>query len=346
MVTGDHPETARYVARELGLGDDDGSDLRVVTGDQLTDGEEWEEGLRERLLEAQVVARVDPEEKMRLVELHQGDGAILAMTGDGVNDAPALRSADIGIAMGRRGTEVAREAADVVLLDDAFATIVSAVEEGRTIFRNVRRFVVYLLSGNVGEIVAVGAAAVASLPLPLLPLQILYLNLVNDVFPSLALGVGPSEPDLMDGPPRDPEEGIMDAAHWGVTVGYGLMIAGVVLGVLLTGLNVLGLGEAEAVTVSFLALSLGRLTHVFNMRDAADPPFRNEVTRNPLVWAALALCLGLLAVALFVPPLPGILHLVVPGAAGWGLAVGGALTVPLLGQLGLAASRLLARSRA
>jgi Ca2+-transporting ATPase len=192
---------------------------------------------------------VSPEQKLDLIDLHQAQGEVVAMTGDGVNDAPALRSADIGVAMGGRGTEVAQEAADMVLQDDAFSTIVAAVEQGRVIFENIRKFVVYLLSGNVGEILAVGVAAAAGLALPLLPLQILYINIVNDVFPALALGLGPGTGQVMAHPPRDPDEPVITRGGWMAIGGYGVLIAAAVLGVFLYALWGLGYGGTRAVTM-------------------------------------------------------------------------------------------------
>ncbi|MDZ7780705.1 MAG: cation-transporting P-type ATPase [Gemmatimonadota bacterium] len=340
MATGDHAETAYQIATEVGLRRGDHDELRVAEGRDLSPSEGSTLVDVDAMAEVDVFARVDPEEKLKLVDLHQERGEILAMTGDGVNDAPALRKADIGVAMGQRGTDVAREASDMVLLDDAFSTIVTAVELGRTIFRNMRKFVIYLLSGNVGEILAVGGAAAAGLPLPLLPLQILYLNLVNDVFPALALGIGPGSPNVMERPPRDPSEGIIEARHWWAIVGYGVMIAVVVLTLFLVALNVLELSQAQAVTVAFLGLSTGRLLHAFNMRDHDSPPLRNEITRNKALWGALTLCVGLLAVAVWWDPLAGVLQLVEPGVPELVLAAAGAATILVLGQLWLFAINL------
>ncbi len=166
------------------------------------------------LFDVGIFARVSPAEKLDLVRAYQGAGEIVAMTGDGVNDAPALQQADIGVAMGLRGTDVAREAAAMILLDDAFPTIVKAIREGRVIFGNIRRFVAYLLSCNLSEVLVVGLAILSTLPLPILPLQILYLNLVTDVFPAFALAMGEGDSGMLKRPPRDPKEPILGRAHW------------------------------------------------------------------------------------------------------------------------------------
>ena len=215
MITGDHAVTARSIARAVGLG---GAAPRVVEGRDLADlaGE-----ASARLLQTEIFARVSPTEKLQLVRAYQHAGEIVAVTGDGVNDAPALRQADIGVAMGLRGTDVAREAAAMILLDDAFPTIVVAIREGRVIFGNIRRFVTYLLSCNLSEVLIVGLAILSELPLPLLPLQILFLNLVTDVFPAFALAMGEGERDILKRPPRDPKEPILGRAQWLAIVLHG-----------------------------------------------------------------------------------------------------------------------------
>lgn len=284
-------------------------------------------------MQVPIFARVSPKTKLDLIDLHQQHGAIVAMTGDGVNDAPALKKADIGVAMGGRGTQVAKEAADMVLTDDSFNTIVLAVEQGRTIFGNIRKFIIFLLSGNVSEILLVALAWLANAPLPLLPLQILYLNMIGDVFPALALGVGKGNPAEMRRPPRDPREPILTRQHWYVISGYGILIAVVVLGIFALALKRFDMSTELAVTISFLTLAFARLWHVFNMRDKQTGWLRNDITRNPLIWSALALCIALLLLAVYIPGLAAVLRLANPGKTGWFMIIGGSLVPLLIGQL-------------
>jgi Ca2+-transporting ATPase len=323
MVTGDHAGTAAAVARAVGIAGE--GEARVVQGADL---EREEDPLAVR-----VFARVSPEQKLALVAAYQAAGEVVAMTGDGVNDAPALRKADIGVAMGRRGTQVAREAADMVLVDDAFESIVAAVEQGRVLFENVRRFVVYLLSCNVSEVAVVSVAAVVGGPLPLLPLQILFLNLVTDVFPALALGFGEGERDVLERPPRDPAEPVLSRGRWRFVLGYASLLSFSVLGALAVALRVLELPEAEAVTISFLTLAFSQLLHVFNVRAPGSGLLTNDVVRNPWVWGALGLCSGLILVALYGPAVAGPLRLVAPGPEGWGLVAAAALLPLVIGQV-------------
>ncbi len=328
MVTGDQAGTARNVAGAVGLTTD--PDAPVIEGRDIP-AEPDDEAAR-RLLEAPLFARVAPEQKLDLIAIHQRAGAIVAMTGDGVNDAPALKKADIGIAMGRRGTQVAREAADMVLKDDAFTSIVAAVRHGRIIFANIRTFVVYLLSCNVSEIMIVTGAALVRAPLPLLPLQILFLNLVTDVFPALALALGPGDDGAMEGPPRPPGEGILTRRHWRAIAGYGLLITAAVMAAFFVALEILDLGRASAVTVSFLTVAFAQLWHVFNVRSAGSGFLRNAVTRNPWVWGALALCTALMVAAVYTPPLARVLGLVPPSASTWLLILSASFVPWIVGQ--------------
>ncbi len=331
MVTGDQQETALAIGRELELAT---KEEEGWAGTEIPDLEagELDPSNREALLAEGVFYRVSPEEKLRLIALHQDAGSIVGMTGDGVNDAPALKKADIGIAMGERGEPVAEDAADIVLQDDRFATINVAMEHGRIIFGNIRNFVTYMISGNIGEILMVLLAAVAGAPLPLLPLQILYINAVNDIFPALALGVGPGSGEEMRKPPRDPGEPIMTRAHWWSMIVWGAFIGLPLLGGFALSLTVLDMSQEEAVTVAFLSVSLARLWHVLNMREVGSSFLANQVTRNPFVWGALALCIALLALAVFLPPLASVLDVVPPSPAGWLLIVGQSFVPLLLGQ--------------
>jgi Ca2+-transporting ATPase len=330
MVTGDQAETALNIASEVGLFIRETDS--VIEGDTLHSTEGLSASKRERCLKASVFARVTPEQKLDLIQIHQDAGAIVAMTGDGVNDAPALRKADIGVAMGQRGTQVAREAADMVLKDDSFATIVMAIKEGRIIFSNIRKFIVYLLSGNASEIMIVFAASLVNIPLPILPLQILLLNVISDVFPALALGLGGGSDDVMKRPPRNPQEPILAGSHWLAIFGYGVLIATSVLAVFVLAIYPLGIAKERAVTIAFLTLAFARLWHVFNMRELKTRLTKNEITSNPIVWAALALCTSLLLTVVYLPGLSTVLKLTIPSGKEWLLIIGASFVPFVLGQ--------------
>jgi Ca2+-transporting ATPase len=329
MVTGDHGLTARAIARDVGLDDGDG----WLGGENLGRLDALDEAAREELARATIFARVTPEEKLRLVEFLQGRGEVVAMTGDGVNDAPALKRADMGVAMGIRGTPVAREAADMVLRDDSFATIVFAIEQGRVIFTNIRKFVFYLLSCNLSEILVVGLATLGGLPLPLLPLQILFLNLVTDVFPAFALSACEGAPDVMDRPPRPPGEPVLPRRRWIAVALHGGAITLATLAALFIAIDWLEYDDRAAVTVSFLTLAFAQLWHVFNMRERRSGLLVNEVTRNPYVWGALALCTGLLLAATYLPGLSHVLKVVPPDGAGWAVVLGASLAPLVLANI-------------
>ena len=325
MVTGDHVATACNIAAEVGIVED--ADCRHVSGtdlDALLDS-----GGREELLATRVFSRVTPGQKLGLIELHQTAGHVVAMTGDGVNDAPALKKADIGVAMGIRGTAVAKEASAMVLQDDDFRTIVAAVSYGRAIFENIRKFVVYLLSCNISEVLVVALATLAGAPLPLLPLQILFLNLVTDVFPALALGVGTASPELMKMSPRASDERVLTRSHWTRIVLHGAVMSLTVLAAMAVAVSYLGFAPDAAVTVSFCTIAFAQMWHVFNMRSEIGSWINNEITRNVWIWLALALCTLLVLASVYVPQLAGVLRLRNPGPSGW-LLIGVASVVPLV----------------
>lgn len=331
MVTGDQAVTARNVGLAVGLIREESAD--VVSGGELEDIGSLSEPERLRLLEARIFARVSPKQKLDLIALRQESGAVVAMTGDGVNDAPALKKADIGVAMGLRGTQVAREAAHMILKDDSLSTIVTAVEQGRVIFDNIRKCILYLLSCNISEIMCVAAASLVNAPLPILPLQILFLNLITDVFPALALSVGEGDPGVMKRPARDPREPLLARRHWFAVAWYGLAITVSVLGAFALAIFRLEMDPAHAVTVSFLTLAFAQLWHVFNMRERGTGFLRNEISRNVFVWAALLLCCALLFAAVYVPGLALVLKLADPGLRGWLVVLGMSLIPFLAGQL-------------
>ncbi|MDD5468848.1 MAG: HAD-IC family P-type ATPase [Anaerolineales bacterium] len=310
MITGDQKTTAQAIAAEMGIlpTGSNAADGVILDGPALDKIDET--ALRELISRTAVYARVSPEHKLRIVHAFQDRNQIVAMTGDGVNDAPALKAADIGVAMGRMGTDVAREAADMVLADDNFATIVAAVEEGRVVFANVRKFVHYLFSCNLSEILTVFVATVSGLPMPLLPLQILWLNLVTDVFPALALAGEPAEPGIMKRPPpegaryqRPPASFVRSVVSQGSLLALSTLAAFV--WALRSSPNV-----ERATTVAFLTLGLAQLFHAFNSRYESGPVFRAGLFSNRSLWAAIGLTLALEMAAIYLPGAQAILKTV------------------------------------
>jgi Ca2+-transporting ATPase len=293
MITGDHPITAEAVARELGVL----KSGRVVTGPELDAMSDAE--LDRDVINIEVYARVSPAHKLRVVAALQKRGHIVAMTGDGVNDAPALKKADIGIAMGITGTDVTREAAAMMLIDDNFASIVAAVEEGRGIFGNIKKYLMYLLSANTGEIGLLAGASFLGFPLPLSAVQILYVNLATDGLPALALSVDPPEADLMRHPPRDPRTGIFTRPVVSLTLIGGLWSALVNLGLFAWALRS-GRSVQESMTMTFVSLVLIQFFQAYNFRSdrhsAFNRPFANKWLNLAILWE-----MALLAVIVYVP---------------------------------------------
>jgi Ca2+-transporting ATPase len=336
MMTGDHPGTAKKIAQEIGLLGLDAPIDKVVAGKDIPDMENLNETDKNKLLNAVVFARVTPKQKLDLIALLQQNNNIVGMLGDGINDVPALKKADIGIAMGIRGTEAARETADVILKDDKFTSIELAIKQGRAIFENIRQFVVYLLSSNLAEIISVGVAALLALPSPLLPLQILFLNLITDIFPALALGLGKGEIDIMDKPPRKPDEPIMTLKLWKATFIYGLCITAGVLGITAYAHFVLKSTPNEINNMAFFTLVFAQLLNVFNMPKRHLSFFKNEVTLNPFIWYAIALSLFITAAAYFIPPIAKALYLIPLTEDKFGLVI-------LFGFASLALSQIIKR---
>jgi P-type Ca2+ transporter type 2C len=316
MITGDHLETAAAIARELDIlrpGD------KSLSGDQLE--QMSDEELKNIVNEVTVYARVSPEHKLRIVEALKSQGHIVAMTGDGVNDAPALKKADIGAAMGISGTEVAKEASDMVLQDDNFTTIVRAVEEGRTIYNNIRGTVQYLLSCNTGEIVTIFTALLLGFGSPLSPIQILWLNLVTDGPPALALGLEPPQKGIMDIPPRKPKEGLFSGGVGARILWQGAMIGLLSLTAYLLALR-WGRTVEEAHTMTFVTMALSQIVHSFNVRSMNLSLFTIGFgTNRSLIYAFLTSAAALLVV-IFIPFLRGVFETVLLRPSDWALVLG------------------------
>ena len=295
MITGDHAATARAIATRLGIASEDDVLMTGAEIGALSDGE-----LEGRVLGIRVYARVAPENKIRIVEALQRRGQFVAMTGDGVNDAPALRRANIGVSMGKTGTDVAREASHMVLLDDNFATIVSAVREGRRIYDNIRRFVRYILSTNSGEIWTLFVAPFLGLPLPLLPIHILWMNLVTDGLPGLALAAEPAELDVMERPPRAPNESIFAGGLWQHALWVGLLMSGLALG---TQAFAIHIADSHWQSMTFTVLTLSQLAHALAIRSERESLFKQGLFSNKAMSGAIGLTIVLQLSTLYVPPL-------------------------------------------
>jgi P-type Ca2+ transporter type 2C len=306
MLTGDQLDTARAIANQLGIA---GGEVTAMHARDLP------ESLGDALAEVDAFARVSPEDKYRIVEELQRSGEVVAVTGDGVNDAPALKKADVGVAMGERGTEVAKEAADIVLADDNFSTIVAAIEGGRTIYANIQKFVHLMLSHNVSEIITIFGAIVIGWPLPLLPLHILWLNLVTDVFPAFALALEPAAPGVMHRPPRPRNEPLLDRSLLFTVAWQAALLGGVALLAYRWALSTYGPG-AHARTIALLALVGVQIAQTFNCRSRTRSAF-SGVFRNPHVWFASATVIALQLLAIYFAPLRTILGLDVPRPEDW-----------------------------
>lgn len=331
MITGDYLLTAKAIAEELGI---------LREGDHAMMGEELNgkspEEIREIVKTTRVFARVSPQNKVQIVTALKENGEITAMTGDGVNDAPAIKKADIGIAMGITGTDVAKNTADVILTDDNFATIVHAVEEGRIIYANIKKFVTFLLSCNIGEVLVVFLSILLNLPTPFLPIQLLWLNLVTDSFPALALGVEKGEEETMLEPPRDPKEPILDRKVSITLIIQSLAITAATLGVYYYALSTHGStgdGLIYSRTMAFSTLVFSELFRSFSSRSIDDTLFKMGFFTNKRLNQAVLLSLSLVLVVLYVPALEAMFHMTDLGLRDWVIVLISALIPLVIGEI-------------
>lgn len=324
MLTGDQPITATAVARELGL---------VRRGDETLVGRDLahlsEPELGARLEHVAAVSRVTPEDKLRIVSALRDRGEVVAMLGDGVNDAAALKRADVGVAMGRRGTDIAKDAAGIILLDDRFQTLGAAVEEGRTVGENTRKFIFYLFSSNTAEILVLLLAGLIGLPTPVLPLQILWLNLITDTFPALALALEPPEPALMNSPPRAPGAPIFSRGMLGAIGAYAAIIAVCTLAAFVWALQT---RPDTAVTIGFTTLAIAQIFHVGNARSRSPVLAPRVALRNPYAVGAVLLAVGLQMAAVHFPPLARVLSLRPLSVSEWLVVLAIGLAPAVAGQ--------------
>ncbi|ARS38156.1 cation-translocating P-type ATPase [Pontibacter actiniarum] len=324
MITGDHPATARNIALKLGLIGD--NELPIMHGKDMKDFADLTNQDKKRWLETVVFARVTPKQKIDLITLLQENKYIVGMTGDGVNDAPAIKKADIGIAMGLRGTQVAQEVSDMVLKDDSFTSIVVAIKQGRIIFENIKKFVAYLLSCNLSELFVVAFSSVLNLHFALVPLQILFINLVTDVLPALALGVTEGNNLIMKDKPRNPDTPIIDNQQWKAIFTYAAVITFCVLGAVFASHYLYHQTELWnpqlCNNILFFTLVFSQLWHVFNMSSAQVAFFKSEVVKNKYVWYALAVCIVLVSTVYFTQPLRDVLSIYTMSIMDWVISLG------------------------
>ena len=332
MITGDHPETAAAIAGELGLVGE------VVSGDELT--AMTDEELAARIEAIAVCARVSPEHKVRVVRALQANGEVVAMTGDGVNDAPALRQADIGVAMGITGTEVSKEAADLVLADDNFATIVDAVERGRAIYDNIATFVRFQVTTNLGAIITITGASLLGLPVPLSAVQVLFINIIADGPPAMTLGVDPPAPDTMQRPPRPPGTAILDLPRaTRLLYAASVMAIGTVL---VYALARNAWGDVVATTMAFTTFVFANLLNVFNVRSEYASVFHRASLANAKLWLAIGSVTLVQIAAVTLAPLQGLFGTTALTGTQWAICIATATAVVLAEEL----RKLIARVRA
>jgi Ca2+-transporting ATPase len=319
MITGDHPLTALNVAKKVGLAEE--SDQEAIIGSDIPPMESLSEEWKKKILATAVFARTTPKQKLEIVGMYQEAGNIVAMTGDGVNDAPALKKANIGIAMGLRGTQVAKETAGIVLKDDSFASITQAVSHGREIFQNIQKFVTYLVSCNLSEILIVTTLGFIAPASVLLPLQILFLNMVTDVFPALALGLGKGDETVMDKPPRNPDDLIVSNRDWVTIFLYAAAMTIAVIAAVVYCREAVSADSRIANNIAFTTLAFAQLFHVFNMASVQSGILVNEITKNKFIWAAILICTALIVLVYNIPQVRSALGLEVLSAEVWIVSV-------------------------
>jgi P-type Ca2+ transporter type 2C len=307
MITGDHPLTALNIAKKVGLVEE--TEQNFIIGKDLPPMKSLTKDWKNKILSTAIFARTTPQQKLEIADVFQKDGNIVAMTGDGVNDTPALKKADVGIAMGMRGTQVAKETASIVLKDDSFKSIVAAVANGRSIFQNIRKFVVYLVSCNLSEIFIVTLLGFLAPAATLLPLQILFLNMVTDVFPALALGLGKGDKNVMKKPPIDSKKPIVDKKDWIIIGIYALIMTFSVAAAVIYCKQYITPDDKIANNVAFITLAFAQLFHVFNMSAIDSKVFVNDITKNKYVWLAVVICTGFMVLVFVLPQMRLVLGL-------------------------------------
>ena len=335
MITGDHPATAKNIAVELGIASND--DFKAMVGKEMTDYEHLTVQEKSNWLDTKVFARVSPKQKLDLIAVLQERKNIVGMTGDGVNDAPALKKADIGIAMGLRGTQVSQEVADMVLKDDSFSSIVIAIKQGRVIFENIRKFVVFLLSCNLSELLVIATVAIFSFPFQLFPIQILFINLITDVLPALALGVTAGSQDIMQKPPKSIDEPIIDKKRWINIFFYSIVIGACSIGAVFFSHYTVHKTEtwnAELCNnILFYTIIFSQLLHVFNMSSSSSF-FKSEVIRSKYVWGAIVLSLMILVVFYNIEAMRKVLTLHNMSVNDWLISIGASVVSLVIIQMG------------
>jgi P-type Ca2+ transporter type 2C len=336
MITGDHPATAKNIALELGIASND--NFKAMLGKEMTDYEHLTVQEKSNWLDTKVFARVSPKQKLDLVTVLQERKNIVGMTGDGVNDAPALKKADIGIAMGLRGTQVSQEVADMVLKDDSFSSIVVAIKQGRVIFENIRKFVIFLLSCNLSELMVIATASVLHLHFQLLPLQILFINLITDVLPALALGVTEGSPDIMQRPPRKMNEPIIDRKRWITIFFYSIVIGAMSVGAVFVShytVHKTEIWNPELCNnILFFTLIFSQLLHVLNMGGNHSSFFKSEVFRNKYVWGAIAFSVAILIGMYAIEPVRKVLSLYEMSVYDWLISIGASVVSLIIIEIG------------